>query len=54
MLSNFIAIEIRMINCKSQSELAKMKRSGQIVRQVLVSDSIFAYVADLVRAADAS
>jgi len=24
-----------MINCKSQSELAKMKRSGQIVRQVL-------------------
>jgi methionyl aminopeptidase len=24
-----------MINCKSQAELAKMKRSGQIVRQVL-------------------
>src|SRR3954469_5667746 len=32
-----------MINCKSQSELAKMKRSGQIVRQVL--DAVKAMVA---------
>jgi methionyl aminopeptidase len=32
-----------MINCKSQSELAKMKRSGQIVRQVL--DAVKAIVA---------
>src|SRR5689334_24345636 len=32
-----------MINCKSQSELAKMKRSGQIVRQVL--DAVKALVA---------
>jgi methionyl aminopeptidase len=32
-----------MINCKSQAELDKMKRSGQIVRQVL--DSVKALVA---------
>jgi methionyl aminopeptidase len=32
-----------MINCKSQTELAKMKRSGQIVRQVL--DAVKALVA---------
>jgi methionyl aminopeptidase len=32
-----------MINCKSQAELAKMKRSGQIVRQVL--DAVKALVA---------
>src|SRR5690349_23413413 len=32
-----------MINCKSQAELEKMKRSGQIVRQVL--DAVKALVA---------
>src|SRR3984893_11606996 len=32
-----------MVNCKSQSELAKMKRRGQIVRQVL--DAVRALVA---------
>src|SRR5215831_18425445 len=32
-----------MINCKSQAELEKMKRSGQIVRQVL--DAVKAMVA---------
>lgn len=46
----------RMINCKSQSELDKMRRSGQIVRQVL--DAVKALVApgvstmDLERAAE--
>lgn len=45
-----------MINCKSQSELDKMRRSGQIVRQVL--DAVKALVApgvstmDLERAAE--